>query len=275
MEPNNALIVFQDKKIRRTWYNDEWWFVVEDIIFVLIDSNDPKQYIQKMKQRDEELNKGWVQIVHTLPVRTSGGVQNMNCANTEGIFRIIQSVSSSKAEPFKRWLAEAGYERVKEIENPELAQERAKEYYELKGYPKEWIEKRLRGIAVRQELTDEWKQRGVEQNYGFAILTNEISKAAFGKTVQGHKEFKNVKGKNQNLRDHMSDWELILTMIGEKATTDITKAKDSKGFEQCKDSAQKGGKIAGNTRSEIEKEIGKSVVSKENFLDLNKKKKLK
>jgi hypothetical protein len=187
------------------------------------------------------------------------------------MFRIIQSIPSKKAEPFKLWLAQVGYERIQEIENPELGQNRIKEYYELKGYPKDWIDKRLRGIAVRQELTDEWKNREEKE---FAILTNEISKATFGKTIQKYKDFKNLQKKNQNLRDHMTDWELILTMVGEKATTDITIAKDSKGFGELKDSAKEGGSIAHNTRKELEEKTGKTIVSKDNYLDLSKKKKL-
>jgi len=176
---NNKLIVFEDKKIRRVWFNDDWYYVIEDIIFALTESNDPKQYIQKLKSRDDFLKQGWVQFVHTLEVETKGGKQNMNCANTKSIFRIIQSIPSKRAEPFKLWLAQLGQERIDEIENPELAQNRVKEYYELKGYPKDWIDKRLRGIAVRQELTNEWKKRGVEEKRDFAILTNEIHTAIF------------------------------------------------------------------------------------------------
>ncbi len=199
-----------------------------------------KQYIQKMKQRDEPLDKGWVQIVHTLSLDTPGGKQRMNCVNTEGAFRIIQSIPSPKAEPFKRWLAKVGYERIQEIENPELAQDRAKEYYELKGYPEDWIEKRLRGIAIRQELTDEWDERGVDERRDFAILTNEISKATFGKSVKEHRKIKDLDpmNKNQNLRDHMTDLELIFTMLGEKSTTEITQSRDSKGFHECLDSSK-------------------------------------
>lgn len=199
-----------------------------------------------------------------------------DCANTKNLFRIIQSIPSRKAEPFKQWLAQVGYERIEEIENPEIGQDRIKEYYELKGYPKDWIDKRLRGIAVRQELTEEWKNREINTENEFAILTNEISKATFGKTVGEYKEFKQLQKKNQNLRDHMTDWELILTMVGEKATTDITKEKDSQGFEECKDSANKGGNIAKRTREDIEKNLGKSIISTENFLPKeNMKKKLK
>jgi len=269
----NKLSVFEGKEIRRTWNNNEWWFVVEDIIYALTDSSDPKQYINKMKQRDEQLSQGWVQIVHTLPVQTSGGTQRMNCANTEALFRIIQSVPSPKAEPFKLWLAKTGYERIQEIENPELGQNRIKQYYELKGYPKDWIDKRLRGIAIRQELTDEWKQRDVTQEKDFAILTNEISKATFGKTVEEYKEFKGLNKKNQNLRDHMNDLELIFTMLGEKASTEITKTRNVQGFEECKVSAQKGGKIAQNARKELEQETGKAVTAPDNYLHLAKNKK--
>src|SRR3989339_316290 len=172
----DKLILFNNKKIRSVWFAERWWFVVEDIIFALADSKDPKQYIQKLKQRDEVLAEGWVQIVHTLLVQTEGGKQQMNCADKEGIFRIIQSIPSKKAEPFKRWLAKVGSERIDEIENPELAQDRAKKYYEKKGYPKDWIEKRMRGIAVRQDLTAEWKNRGIDENREYAILTTEISK---------------------------------------------------------------------------------------------------
>ena len=273
MNEKNALVVFEDKKIRKIWHSNEWWFVLDDIVYALTESADPKQYINKMKQRDEELSKGWVQIVHTLKVSTPGGLQNMNCTNTEGAFRIIQSIPSKNAEPFKLWLAKVGYERVQEIENPELAQDRIKEYYEMKGYPKDWIDKRLRGIAIRQELTDEWKNRDVVTKKEFAILTNEISRATFGKTIQEYKDFKGITKKNQNLRDHMNDLELIFTMLGEKSTTEITKAKDSKGFDECKESAKKGGQIANNAKNELEKEIGKSVISDNNFLDRKKLKK--
>jgi DNA-damage-inducible protein D len=269
------LSIFEGKKIRKIWYKDEWWFVLEDIVLALTDSADPKQYIQKIKQRDEQLAEGWVQIVHPLTTHTSGGNQKMNAVNAEGAFRIIQSIPSKKAEPFKLWLAKVGYERIEEIENPELAQNRVKEYYELKGYPKEWIDKRLRGIAIRQELTEEWKSRNIQEGNDFAILTNEISKATFGKTVKEYKEFKELQKKNQNFRDHMNDWELILTMVGEKATTDITKENNSKGLGECKESAQKGGNVAAETRKNIEGQLGKSVISKENFLSKKKIKKIK
>ncbi len=261
------LVIFQDKKIRRIWFNDEWWFVIEDIVFSLTDSKDPKQYINKMRQRDEEMSKGWVQFVHTLPIQTKGGFQSMNCSNTEGIFRIIQSINSPKAEPFKQWLAKVGYERVQEIEDPELGQNRIRKYYELKGYSEAWIEKRIRGIAIRQELVEEWDNRDIKKKE-YGILTNEISKATFDKTVEEYKDYKNLK--KQNLRDHMTDWELILTMVGEKATADITVAKGSKGLEKCKESAIDGGTIAKNTRQAIEEKTGKSIISKNNFKKIKK-----
>ena len=202
-----------------------------------------------------------------------GRLRYTDCVNTKNAFRLIQSIPSKKAEPFKQWLAQLGKERIEEIENPEIAQDRVKEYYKLKGYPKEWIDKRLRGIAIRQELTDEWKSRGVEEQKDFAILTNEISKATFGKTVGEYKEFKGLKRPNLNLRDHMTDWELILNMVGEKATTDITIAKDAKGLPHLKQTAKEGGDIAKNTRRELEQKIVKSIISKENYLYLGKKKK--
>src|SRR3989339_681765 len=274
MNKNNKRIVFEDKRIRRTWHNEDWYYVIEDIVFALTESKNPKDYLNKLKIRDLELSEGWGQIVHTLGVETTGGNQRMNCANTKGIFRIIQSIPSKRAEPFKLWLAKLGQERIEEIENPELAQDRVKEYYELKGYPKDWIDKRLRGIAIRQELTEEWKDRGVTEETNFAILTNEISKATFGKTVQEYKELKGLKKKNQNLRDHMTDWELIFNMLGEKATTDITRTRDAQGFEENKQAARRGGQIAHNARKELEQETGKSVISKDNFLSLTEQKKL-
>ncbi len=261
----NKLVVFQNKEIRRTLHNNEWWFVVEDAVLALIDSKDPKQYIQRMKQRDPELGKGWVQIVHTLSIETAGGAQRMLCANTEGIFRIIQSIPSPKAEPFKRWLAKVGYERVQEIEDPELATARTRELYRAKGYSEAWIEKRMRGIAVRAELTEEWKQRGVGEAPEYAILTAEISKAAFGMTPSEYKEFKGLK--RENLRDHMTDLELIFSMLGEAATTEITRKQDNQGFGENKVAARKGGRIAGEAREKLEIETGEKVVTPKNFLD--------
>ena len=272
-EAQKGLIVFQDRKIRRLWYNNGWFYSVVDIVEVLTDSPTPRQYWGKVKDREFiqlELSPIWVQL--KLPTE-DGKLRYTDCVNLKNAFRLVQSIPSKKAEPFKMWLAEIGKERIEEIENPELAQDRVKEYYELKGYPKDWIDKRLRGIAIRQDLTDEWKSRGVQEEKSFAILTNEISKATFGKTVSEYKQFKGLKKPNQNLRDHMTDWELILTIVGEKATNDITVAKDSKGFGELRQSAKRGGQIADNTRKELEQEIGKPVVSNENYLHLTEKKK--
>jgi prophage antirepressor-like protein len=257
------LAVFEGREIRKVIHNGEWWFVVEDVVLALIESKDPKQYIQRMKQRDPELGKGWVQIVHTLSISTSGGTQKMLCANTEGLFRIIQSIPSPKAEPFKRWLAKVGHERIQEIENPELAQERMKQLYEQKGYPKEWIDKRLRGIAVRQDLTDEWQQRGAKNSREYAILTNEIMQGTFDLKVDEYKEVKGLE--RENLRDHMTDMELILTMLAEATTTKLHRDRDSQGLEPLKKDAQDGGAVAGRTRRDIEKQSGVAVVSSANY----------
>jgi len=274
MDKDKALVAFQDKKIRRIWYNQEWFYSVIDIVEVLTDSPTPRQYWGKVKDREFialELSPIWVQLKLAAE---DGKLRFTDCVNTKNAFRLIQSIPSKKAEPFKQWLAQLAQERIEEIENPELAQNRVKEYYELKGYPKDWIDKRLRGIAIRQELTDEWKYRGVTEETNFAILTNEISKATFGKTVHEYKELKGLKKKNQNLRDHMTDWELIFNMLGEKATTDITRTRDAQGFEENKQAARRGGQIAHNARKELEQETGKSVISKDNFLSLTEQKKL-
>ena len=271
MDPKKALVVFQGKEIRRTWFNDEWWFSVIDIVEALTGSERPRKYWNDLKTK--LLGEGFEvsEKIGQLKIQAEDGkLRATDCATTKNMFRIIQSIPSPKAEPFKQWLAQVGYERVEEIQNPEIAQDRVKQYYEMKGYPKDWIEKRLRGIAIRQDLTEEWKNRGIEEELEFAILTNEITKATFGKTVKEYRDFKSLEKPNQNLRDHMTDWELILTMIGEKATTDITITKDSEGLEECRESAVKGGTIASNTRKEIEENTGKSLVSDENYLQLNK-----
>ncbi len=271
----STIKLFESKQIRSVWNEDEqkWYFVVEDVIAVLTDSSDPKQYLKKMRQRDAELAKGWVQFVPTLFVETAGGKQKMGCANAKGLLRIIQSVPSPKAEPFKLWLAQVGSDRLDEIENPELATQRTRELYKLKGYPDDWIEKRMRSIAIREELTEEWKNRGVKENKEYSILTSEISKATFGLTPS---EYKNVKGlKSQNLRDHMTDLELIFSMLGEASTTAIVKTKNPKGFVQNKIAAKQGGTIAGNARKALEIKTGEKVVSKENYLpEKNKNKQI-
>jgi len=268
----NIIKLFESKQIRTVWNEEDekWYFVVEDVVFALTDSKDPKQYIKRMRQRDEELAKGWVQFVPTLWVETAGGKQHMSCANAKGLLRIIQSIPSPKAEPFKLWLAQVGSDRIDEIENPELATQRTRELYKLKGYPDDWIEKRMRSIAIREELTDEWKNRGVKEHKEYAILTAEISKATFGLTPS---EYKKTKGlKSQNLRDHMTDLELIFSMLGEASTTAIVKTKNPKGFVQNKVVAKQGGRIAGDARKALEIKTGEKVVSKENYLQENKPK---
>ena len=259
------IAIFQKKEVRKVIYKNEWWFVIEDVVAVLTDSVQPKGYIKDMRRRDKELSEGWVQIATPLSIDTAGGPQKLNCANTEGIFRIIQSISSPRAEPFKRWLAKVGYERVQEIEDPELATKRTRAIYKAKGYSDAWIEKRMRGIEVRETLTDEWKKRDVKEDIEYAILTNEISKATFGKTVEEYKEFKKLK--KENLRDHMNDLELIFTMLGEASTTRIARNKNAQGFFENKKSAQKGGKIAGDARKKLEIESGEKIVTKENYLN--------
>lgn len=273
MPENTQIKLFEEKKVRSVWNEEEqqWYFVVVDVIEVLTDSKNPTDYIKKMRKRDPVLSEGWGQLVTPLGVQTAGGTQRINCANVKSLLRIIQSIPSPKAEPFKQWLAQVGYERMQEIENPELAQKRMKEIYEKKGYPKDWIDKRLRGIAIRQNLTDEWKERGITKEKDFAILTAEISKATFGLTPS---EYKNVKGltkKNQNLRDHMTDLELIFTMLGERVTTEISQQEKPEDFEGNKDVARRGGNVAGVARKETEKELGHSVISSENFLNLDEK----
>jgi len=259
------IALFEEKQVRRVWHDGKWYFVVEDVVAVLTDSTDPKQYVKRMKQRDPELAKGWVQFVPTLLVETSGGKQRMSCADAEGLLRIIQSIPSPKAEPFKRWLARVGYERLQEIENPELAGGRMRALYKAKGYSDDWIEKRVRGIAVRDELTGEWKQRGVKEGTEYAILTAEISRATFGMTPGEYREFKTLTKPSDNLRDHMTDLELIFTMLGEASTTEIARNTDARGFDENKQSARRGGTVAGNARRELERESGKPVSTRENF----------
>ncbi len=260
------LAVFEGKEIRKTIHNGEWWFSVADVVVVLTDTPNATDYIKKMRKRDDELSKGWGQIVTPLWLATEGGKQKVNCASTEGLFRIIQSIPSPKAEPFKRWLAKVGHERIQEIENPELAMARMQELYEKKGYPKEWIGKRMRGIAVRQDLTDEWKNRGAKNSREYAILTNEIMQGAFDLKVE---DYKTVKGlERENLRDHMTDMELILTMLAEATTTTLHRDRDSQGFEPLKEDARDGGAVAGRTRKDIEQQTGKPVVSQDNFKEI-------
>jgi len=259
----NKIVVFEERNIRRVWYNEEWWFVIEDVVGVLSESANPKGYLRDMRRRDPELSKGWGQIAHTLSVGTEGGPQKMNCASTEGIFRIVQSIASPKAEPFKRWLAKVGYERVQEIENPELAAERARQYYRDLGYDEKWIEARIQSIAVRGQLTDEWKGRGVQEGMEYSILTAEISRATFGIIPADYKALKGLD--RENLRDHMTNLELIFTMLGEEQTKQETVKDDAQGFEQNRGAAIKGGLAAGDALTAFEKRTGDKVVTAQNF----------
>ena len=266
-----GVALFQSREIRRALHNDEWWFVITDIIAALTDAADPSDYWKKMRRRDPALgldSQGGGQIVPPLGLAfdTAGGRQKLQCWNTQGIFRLIQSIPSPKAEPLKRWLAKVGKERLDEIENPELAMGRMQELYEKKGYPKEWIDKRLRGIAVRQDLTDEWKQRGVTSSQEFAILTNEIMQGTFALRVDEYKQVKALA--RENLRDHMTDIELILTMLGEATTTKLHRDRDSVGMPKLKKDAKDGGAVAGRTRKDIEQQSGKPVISPDNFKQL-------
>ena len=260
------IALFKGKKIRKTLFQNEWWFSVVDVVEALTDSVNPRVYWNAMKTRvksEDEIELST--ICRQLKLESSDGKKyETDCFNTEGIFRIIQSIPSPKAEPFKRWLAKVGYERVQEIENPELATKRTRMLYKLKGYSDDWIEKRMRGIVIREELTDEWQKRGAREEKDYEILTAEISKATFGVTPSEYKKLKGLQ--RQNLRDHMDDFELIFNMLGERSTTEIHRNKDSKGVEKLKEDARIGGRIAGNARKELEQELGRPVVSKKNFL---------
>lgn len=273
---DSKLVVFQDKEIRRLLVDNVWYFAVVDVIAALTNSDKPRDYWYRMKKR--ELDASGIELstfCRQLKLESSDGKKYLTeMANTEGIFRIIQSIPSPKAEPFKRWLAKVGYERVQEIEDPELATARTRELYRAKGYSEAWIEKRMRGIAVRAELTEEWKQRNVGEAPEYAILTAEISKAAFGMTPSEYKEFKGLE--RENLRDHMTDLELIFSMLGEAATTEIARTRDAQGFTENRTAARKGGKIAGDAREKLEVETGENVSSRENYLsEPEKKKRLK
>lgn len=265
--------LFQDSKIRSIWDEQEqqWYFSVVDVVAILTGSVNPRDYWFKMKKRvHAEDGIQLSTICRQLKMQSSDGkFYNTDAANVKALFRIIQSIPSPKAEPFKQWLSQVGYERILEIENPELAQERMKELYEKKGYPKDWIDKRLRGIAIRQNLTDEWKERGITKEKDYAILTAEISKATFGLTPSEYKSVKGLTKKNQNLHDHMTDLELIFTMLGERVTTEISQKEKPDSFDENKNVAKRGGKVAGVARKETEKELGHSVISSKNYLDLD------
>ena len=265
----NKIKLFQEKKVRTHWDEEQekWYFSVQDVVQILSESKDVKQYIKRMRSRDEKLNSNWSTICTPLQMLAADGkMRKIQASDTEGLFRIIQSIPSPKAEPFKRWLAKVGAERVEETEDPELAFDRAMKTYLAKGYSKEWINQRLKSIEVRKELTDEWQERGMKEGLEYAILTNEITKAWADRDV---KAYKNLKGlKKENLRDNMSNLELVLNMLAEASTTEISKVKKPKGIIQNKEVARKGGNAAKKARLEIEKQTGKSIVSSKNAKQL-------
>ena len=264
-EITTKIAIFKGRKIRKTIYKNEWWFSVVDVCGALAESINSGAYWRKLKQRLNEEGSEVVTFCHGLKLNAPDGKKyETDCANTEGIFRIVQSIPSPKAEPFKRWLARVGYERVKEIEDPELATKRTRMLYKAKGYTNGWIEKRMRGIEIRETLTDEWDKRGIKEKREYAILTAEISKAAFDMTPSQYKKFKNLK--RENLRDHMDDLELIFSMLGEASTTEIAKVKDPRGFIENKKAAKNGGSVAGKARKDLETKTGKKVSKRQNYL---------
>lgn len=271
MEANQSIVLFNQKQIRRVWDREkrEWYFAISDVIAVLTRSVNPTAYWRKLKERLK--NEGGNETVtkcHALKMMAPDGKMRLtDTADTETLLRLIQSIPSPNAEPFKLWLAQVGYQRIQEIEDPELAQARMKELYEQKGYPKDWIDKRLRGIAIRQNLTDEWRERGIQTKRDYAILTAEISKATFGMTPSQYRKFKHIPEKSKaNLRDNMTDLELIFTMLGERVTTEISQQEKPETFEKSKRVASRGGGVAGTARKQTEKELGRSVISKQNYL---------
>ena len=271
----NHIVLFRGKEVRREIFDRVWYFSVVDIVAALTDSSKPRDYWYRMKKREKESSGTELStFCRQLKLLSADGkMYKTDAVNTENAFRIIQSIPSPKAEPFKRWLAKVGYERIQEIEDPELATKRTRALYKAKGYSDDWIEKRMRSIAIREELTDEWKDRGVKEQKNYEILTAEISTAAFGITPS---EYKKIKGlKRQNLRDHMNDLELIFSMLGEAATTEITRNRDTQGFDENKQAAIEGGSVAGTARKQLETKSGKKVVSGKNYLPDKKVKKLK
>ena len=278
MNKENKLVIFQDKKIRRTWFKDEWYFSLVDVVEALTESKNSTDYLKKIRKRDEELASYMGTNCPRVEMQTQSGKTRLTLAgNTKDVFRLIQSIPSKKSEPFKQWLAQVGYDRIQEIENPELAQDRMKALYEAKGYSKDWIDKRLRGVAIRQNLTDEWKKRGINSQTDYAVLTAEISKATFGLTPTEYKQLKNIPQKSkENLRDHMDDLELIFTMLGERVTTEISQNEEPDTFDKSKAVAKRGGIVAGTARKEAEKELGRSVVNSKNAKEIqtSQKKKL-
>jgi hypothetical protein len=269
------IAIFQKKEVRKIIHNNEWWFSVVDVVEALTGTDRPRKYWNDLKKK--LVKEGYSEVSEKIGqlkiMAPDGKMRETDCANTETIFRIVQAVPSPKAEPFKRWLAKVGYERMQEIEDPELATKRTRALYEAKGYPGGWIEKRMRGIEVRETLTDEWKKRSVKEGQEYAILTAEISKATFGMTPGEYQKFKGLE--RGNLRDHMNDLELIFTMLGEASTTEIAKNTDAQGFDENKSVARKGGSVAGKARKDLEAKSGKRISTKQNYLPEEKRKKLK
>ena len=265
--------LFEERQVRSVWNitDEKWYFVVVDVVQILTDSSNPTDYIKKMRKRDSSLAEGWGQFVTPLLIETKGGNQKLNCADSKSILRIIQSIPSPKAEPFKLWLAQVGSDRLDEISNPELAIKRTRELYKMKGYSDDWIKKRIRSIAIREELTSEWKLRKIKEQNDYAILTSEISKATFGITPAEYKKIKSLK--SQNLRDHMNDLELIFSMLGEASTIEIIKTNNPIGFIENKKAAKQGGSVAGKARKDLELKTGKNIVSSKNYLNFAKNKK--
>lgn len=264
----NNVKLFESAQIRSVWNeaDGKWYFSVADVVQALTDSANVRDYIKKMRRREQELDANWGTLCPPLELLAPDGKRRLTqCANAEGLLRIIQSIPSPKAEPFKRWLARVGYERLEEIENPELAAKRMRELYKAKGYSDEWIEKRVRGIAIRDELTNEWQKRDVKEQREYAILTAEISRATFGMTPAEYKAYKSLTKPVDNLRDHMNDLELIFTMLGEASTTEIARNKDAQGYVENRKAAVEGGAVAGRARRDLEKKSGKRVASTENY----------
>lgn len=267
MTQKQAIQLFEEKKIRTVWDDEQekWYFSIADVVEVLTDSKNPTDYIKKMKKRDPRLAEGWGQIVTPLVLSTAGGKQRVNCASLEGIFRIIQSIPSPKAEPFKLWMAQVASNRIDQLQDPELSIEQAMLDYKRLGYSDNWINQRLKSIEVRKELTDEWKRRGIEEGISFATLTDIITKTWSGKTTKEYKQFKGLK--KENLRDNMTNTELILNMLAETATTDLSKAQNPETFDENMVVAKKGGNVARKARMELEKELGHPVVTQLNAKD--------
>ena len=270
MDEKNAIRIFEDKKIRTAWdeEQEEWYFSVQDVVAVLAESSDPKQYIKKMRARDPELSANWGTICTLVQMSAADGkMRKIQAADTEGLLRIIQSIPSPKAEPFKRWLAKVGRERIEETIDPEQAIDRALETYQKKGYDTDWIHQRLLSIRVRNELTAEWQERGVQQGKEYAILTDEITKAWSGMSTRQYKKLKGLQ--KENLRDNMSTMEIVLNMLAEATTTELSKAHQPEGFSESQTIARRGGSYAGQVRQDIEKDTGRPVITSQNAAQLN------